>query len=79
MAALTLKKSGFKQGSFDPSRFIYPMGDGKNLSIDGATGQPREPQANNGPSESFLYVPGSGRAEVDFGTHLYTFLVDENR
>jgi hypothetical protein len=80
MSALTLKKSKFARGSFDPLRFIYPLGNGKNLSIDEATGQPRSGGMEaTGPSESFLYTPGSGKAEVDFGSHLYTFLVDETR
>jgi hypothetical protein len=78
MGALTLKRSQFKDGSFDPSRKLYPdvTDHSKHLSIDSVTGDPRPGgMPGNGPSESFI-VKGD-RAVVDFGTHAYTFPVTD--
>lgn len=76
MSALTLKRSKFADGSYAADRGfkVYPLGNGNNLSIDIATGEPRpNGLPNNGPSESFL-VKGD-RAFVDFDGFGYSFLV----
>jgi hypothetical protein len=78
MSALTLKRSQFREGSFAADRGgkLYPdlTQPDRNLSIDSATGEPRQGGLpNNGPSETFYL--SADRATVDFGSHAYSFLL----
>lgn len=76
MSALTLQRSKFTEGSYAADRGgkVYKLSNGRHLSIDEATGEPRPGGlAAGGPSETF-FLKGD-RAVVQFDDVSYTFLV----